>query len=73
MKISDPRSWLWAGERRLIVDAGRVGCPIRGDVDQEECFACGRMLRYADGEQPVVVCGQPFGDSMLQLVDRGGW
>lgn len=69
----DPRTWIWSGGRNLIVDAGRVGCPARGDVDMEECFACGRMLRFHDGEQPVVACGQPLGDPMLSLVDRAGW
>ena len=73
MKIRDPRTWLWSDGRNLVVDAGRVRCPTRGDVDMERCFACGRMLRFEDGRRQVVVCGQPFGDPMLSLVDRAGW
>ncbi len=69
----DPRTWSWSGDRRLVVDAGRVNCPTRGDLDVEECFACGRMLRFEDGSRETVVCGQPLGDPMLSLVDRAGW
>lgn len=70
MKLIDPLTWRLSGERCLFVDAGRVACPIRGDVDQEECFACGRMLRFQDGEQPAVICGVVQAGSMLGLGER---
>ena len=42
---------------RLLLDGTRVGCPIRGgDVQIEECFACGKLLRVINDDPPYVMC-----------------
>ena len=40
---------------RLLLDGARVGCPIRGgDVEIDDCFACGKLLRVIDDDPPYV-------------------
>ena len=42
---------------RLLLDGARVGCPIRGgDVEIDDCFACGKLLRVIDDDPPYVMC-----------------
>ena len=48
--------WTKKPERQLL-DGSRVGCPIRGgDVEIEQCFACGKLLRVINDDPPYVVC-----------------
>jgi hypothetical protein len=42
---------------RALLDGNRVGCPIRGgDVEIEQCFACGKLLRVINDDPPYVMC-----------------
>jgi hypothetical protein len=62
-------SWTKRPDRQLI-DGARVSCPIRGDdVEIEQCFACGKLLRVITDDQPAVLCTafrqDPRADLML--------
>ncbi len=42
---------------RALLDGNRVGCPISGgDVEIEQCFACGKLLRVINDDPPSVMC-----------------
>lgn len=45
-------------ERVLIVDDGRVRCPVRRrDVEVDDCLGCGRLREARlDADLPVIVC-----------------
>jgi len=52
---------------RLLLDGARVGCPIRGgDVEIEQCFACGKLLRVIDDDPPYVMCASWRTDPRLR-------
>jgi hypothetical protein len=43
--------------RTLLVEAGRVTCPRRGEADIEECFVCGWMTEsHMDAREPSLRC-----------------
>jgi hypothetical protein len=47
------------GPERLLIYAGRVACPLRGeDVEIDRCFLCPRFcsLRRLRGDGQVIVC-----------------
>jgi hypothetical protein len=53
----DRRNDRASGGLRLAADFGRVACPQDGDVDIEQCFACGYLDDMDDPDRPrVVVC-----------------
>ena len=56
MRIFEPRTWFRPRGQTLVIDAGRVGCPFRGDADIECCFACGHMLHISDSVPARLVC-----------------
>lgn len=56
MPILDLRAWFRPRGQSLLIDAGRVGCPYRGDADVESCFACGHLRTITSGRSPRVVC-----------------
>lgn len=43
--------------KTLIIDHGRVYCPIQGDIDVERCVGC-QWLRSArlGGQEPCITC-----------------
>ena len=55
------------GNRRIprdwhLIDAGRVGCPIRGDLDIDYCAGCNHLVDLVVGEEEEishVVCRPP--------------
>ena len=45
---------------RLIIDRGRVNCPIRGDVDVDVCAACPNLRAIQEGtDRQVLRCSPP--------------
>lgn len=54
----------------LLVERGRVMCPIRGDLDVERCFGCRwlRLTKLEDG-QPEITC-QAMRPPILGLLFR---
>jgi hypothetical protein len=47
---------LHAASACLPVHAGRVTCPLLGEVDIERCLECARMVRLEGRRQLNVVC-----------------
>lgn len=44
-------------QRELLVNAGRVGCPRRGDADIDHCFICPDLMDVReDPEGLAVLC-----------------
>jgi len=42
---------------RLVIDRGRVPCPIRGDVESDVCLTCRRLVALDEqGAIPFVRC-----------------
>jgi len=40
-----------------FIDQGRVLCPLRGDIDVEQCFDCPSLKAIQlDGREPQVTC-----------------
>ena len=72
MRIRDPRRWFTAPGRVLLIDYGRVGCPIRGDADLESCFACGHMRALSGGPHPKVICDYRPDNSLAIFARRSG-
>jgi hypothetical protein len=72
MRIPDPRRWFHARGRALLIDHGRIGCPVRGDADLESCFACGHMRALSGGPNPRVTCDYRPDDSMAVFARRSG-
>jgi hypothetical protein len=72
MQFPDPRTWFRPPEQLLLIDAGRVGCPFRGDADVECCFACGHMIQISGGRQPRVVCDYRPERQLTTFVRRFG-
>lgn len=58
----DPRAVALPREWRLDIDAGRVGCPVRGDTDFEACFSCGYLVAVDGLRHPRVICSRPIED-----------
>ncbi len=50
-----------ASEERLLIDSGRVACPLRErDADVEECLQCGFVREVApEAGTPFVRCRPP--------------
>jgi hypothetical protein len=67
----DPRTWFKRHGRSLVVEAGRVACPNRGDADVETCLACGHMLALSRGAREAVVCAYRADDTATVFVQRG--
>jgi hypothetical protein len=56
----------------LYVDEGRVNCPLRGDVDLDRCFTCGRLQDYeVTSDSAVVRCTAARGPSSMFPRDSG--
>lgn len=72
MRTLDPRSWFRPRGRALLVDCGRVGCPVRGDTDLENCFTCGHMRSMSDGTSPRVICDYRVENSLAAFARRSG-
>lgn len=54
---------------RVLIDSARVGCPIRGgDVEIEQCFACGKLLRVINDDPPYVMCTAWRTDPRVELL-----
>ncbi|MND08539.1 hypothetical protein D3C83_312210 [compost metagenome] len=50
----------------LIVDGGRVRCPIQGDVTVESCLAC-EHLRSIDGDPIRRIECRPYHGAMTLI------
>jgi hypothetical protein len=72
MRILEPRTWFKPSGRGLLIDYGRVGCPVRGDADVESCFSCGLMLSITGGANPRVVCGYHPENRLSAFARRSG-
>jgi len=59
MRIFDPTMLRDPRERRLRIEAGRLACPMRGEIDVERCFACRALVTIRGDGDPTYVCCRP--------------
>lgn len=46
-----------------VIDSGRVRCPLRGDLDIDNCFDCNHLVDLADDDNAsYIVCRPPRTD-----------
>jgi hypothetical protein len=59
MAMLDISAVLHTTSLRRRVHAGRVACPLLGEVDIERCLECSRLVRIEGGGGLSVVCHLP--------------
>lgn len=66
MQIFEFPTWESGRKQRLVIEEGRVSCPLRGDIDVETCFACAALISIlGDGEPVYVSCSPSIGTRLI--------
>jgi len=55
-------------QQTLLVDHGRVMCPLRGDIDVETCLGCKSLKAVGLDEHPSFITCEGWGKYAAEMI-----